>query len=472
MTTFIKPYSFSDFVDRSWDMWKSFALHDAFEAARKIQLKVIEENEDASSYAYAGNVSNMPILWDADDYKFLSQFVPEDWPKALTWRYNEGLLLASEAREEHPEKSIENIKSEVPVLTINKDKNDTRNKGWREYYNVWTGMKELVRKLEAPHREHSEHMPQSYHPKLGPVPKAMGEQKPGPGLKDIDPWETDVSSPKHHSHYLNAGGGVYNYDLSDPVRVSDEDIDNIPINQIEVPSTIPADKIAEYIAKKKRAMKKNRHHTFAGFSVLQSGPTASKKIHDWRKAQGLGLLGDVGNTFTDPLTGKQLPVTYPTLDKTKGIWSSHAGPVRKDINRLKLPVITRTLNYKDFDKDGNEKGGKKATKNKPAVAAPVHHDVEMPVFMPGTTLPRIPSNGKFALTMAQREEFARRRGWWPSKAGKDCAGKYELGMSYEQAAEVCPAAFKAGAPGTITSLLANIDILAPEQIAFMREKQA
>ena len=476
MTNFIKYNSFVDFVEESWPRWKFLALHDALVASTKHQLRLIKENDDASSYAYAGNVSSMPILWDADDYKFLSQFELDDWAKMLSWRYNESLMQAAEQRENHPEKSIQDVKDTEQMIKVGRGTsiNDTKS-GWREYYNVWTGVKELMLKLEKPHKERADHVPQSRYP------KAAGELKDGPGLQDIDPWETDENSPKHPKHYYNAGGGVYNYDLSDPARVADEDINRIPDNEIEIPKNTPnnPEAIAAAIKKKKDDMKKNRHHTFAGFSVLQGGPTVSKHIHNWRKAQGLGLLADVGDTYTDPFTGQQLPVTHVSsetqnmpknkagVDAQQGFWSSHCGTDKnngtdKKGGILKLPVIYKKLNYKEFDGKGKEKPKKEEL-------------TAMPVLTPAKTLPRIPSNGEFALTMGQREKFATRRGFWPAKAVESCpdpssgGSLYKSGMSYGDLAQVCSAALNAGAPGNLTFLLSNIDVLNPKQIEHLKK---
>lgn len=480
MKKFIKSYSFSDFVEDSWPRWKFLALHDALLASTKLQLELIKENDDASSYAYAGNVSSMPILWDADDYKFLSQFELDDWSKMLSWRYNEGLMQAAEQREQHPEKSIGDIPDREKMIKVGRGTNinDTKN-GWREYYDVWTGLKELMLKLEKPHKERADHKPTSRYP------KSMGELKDGPGLQDIDPWETDENSPKHPKHYFNAGGGVYNYDLSDPARVTDADIDRIPDNEIEIPKNTPnnPEAIAAAIKKKKDDMKKNRHHTFAGFSVLQGGPTVSKHIHNWRKAQGLGLLAPVGDTYKDPFTGEDLPVTHVSgegknMPKTKGggdakqgFWTTHSGQadeaddqgvVKQKGGALKMPVVYRKLNYKEFDAKGKEK----PQKTEPTA---------MPVLTPAKTLPRIPTNGEFALTMKQREEFAKRRGWWPKKAAEGCpdpsggSSLYQPGMSYADLAGVCSTALNAGAPGDLTFLLSNIDVLDPKQIDHLKK---
>ena len=90
---FIKAFSFTEFANTDWLVWKQKKLAEAASA-------IWEANEESVPYAFGQNISKVPMVWHEDDWKFLSQFPPTFWSRAITWRYNEGLMEASRAREE------------------------------------------------------------------------------------------------------------------------------------------------------------------------------------------------------------------------------------------------------------------------------------------------------------------------------------------------------------------------------------
>jgi hypothetical protein len=436
MTQFyIRPFAFVDFFEQEWPVWKFHALNTA-------QNTILEKLEgEEAGYAYAGNQSKIPILWDADDYKFLSQFPPSLWSRALQWRYNEGLLEASKLRDADPDHSLEAVPETRDVLVF-------RNKDGKrfEFYDVWTGLRSLLKRLETPIKYHTGHNP----------PGAEGDT---PGIRDIDPWDDDAASPKHRSRYIH---GLMDYDVTNPVEVTDEYIDSIPDDEINIDPETPPDKRAEAIAIAREAMKRSRHHTFAGMSVLKP-VVVSRLINTWIRAQGLGLLGATPEKHKDPHTGEELPVEYGTPHDVNPYWDNSVGEevepdertaggklIKKGKRKipLRIPIVKRRLNMKVFNAEGEEV---------PQEEGPV----AMPVLNPGRLLPRVVN-----LSPAQRQQFALRRGFNAEEACPGSAGK-----SWEQIEADCTAARRAGSPQDAYNLLMNFDILTPEQIDHLIKNQ-
>lgn len=422
---FIKPFAFADFVEKSWPLWKFQALN----TAKGTILEKLED-EDAG-YAYAGNQTKIPVLWGKDDYKFLSQFPPKLWGRALSWRYNEGLLEAAKLREKNPENSLDDISDTRDQLVFEED-------AGRKYVfsNVWTGLKSLIERMEKPIKYHAEHNP-------------PGVETGTPGLKDIDPWETDENHPRHPSKYKH---GLMDYDITNPVEVTDEYIDSIPDNEINIDPSTPQDQRPAAIAKARAAMKKSRHHTFSGMTVLKRGPVVSRMIASWLRAQGLGLLGSVPQQIEDPITGQLTPVILDKPSNINGQWRDHVGEENGGIP-LAVPTIKRRLNMKVYNSKGEE--------------IP-YGDVAMPVLNPTKLLPRIVN-----FTPEQREKIAKRRGFDPANSDpkKGCPGVNYSGMSWQELESVCINAKRAGSPQDVYTFLKNFDILNQEQIEHVKKNQ-
>jgi hypothetical protein len=140
-------------------------------------------------------------------------------------------------------------------------------------------------------------------------------------LEDINAFQIDPNHPQYRGHYK---GGLHDYDLSNPHRITDEYLDKI------------AD--AEERAKKKET----RMHTFEGMGVMQDS-VAMLSLKSWLQSQALGLLGYTPASVNDPVDGQPKQVFYMDL-KDVGFpagWGK-VGEGDTAIN-LKIPVIKRNI---------------------------------------------------------------------------------------------------------------------------------
>ena len=275
---------------------------------------------------------------------------------------------------------------------------------------------------------------------------------PGPGLREIDPFQANPAHPSHRDQYKS---GLYNYDLSAPLELSDEEIDRMEPDDPRL-DLAPEDRTPEKIQIKKNRMKQDRRRTMSGFSVIQSN-VSSPLMTTWYRANSLGLLGDVPDTVKDPFTGDVLPVNKAGTSKETGRVGAEedeeegakkkSGPPKLGLGNLEgkktrkgrdvsdfaaskpltMPLITQTLNYEVEGSNGRREN--------------VSAQYNMPYLLPGRYL------GRINLTDDQRKELARRRG------KEDTQGLQ---------------AVRAGQAGWINDLLRNADILNPEQLAALK----
>lgn len=433
---FIKAYSFTDFINKEWGSWKDRKMAEAYDAVEGLFNEMAQE---------AGNQSKMPLMFDEDDWKFLIQFPPKLWQAALVWRYNDGLLKASEAREDHPSHSNEALPKTGDVQL-----------GKYLFKNINLGFDKLFERLEKPIKGHS---------------GAFGDDDASLGIQDINPFEIGKhpkgvaqDHPQHRSNYKH---GLMDYDLSKPVIMSDDYIDDMTDEEVATYVRPPVTK--EKIDQKRKALKKNKPHTTAGMSVLQSGPQASKILNSWIKAQGLGLLGDTPTNLIDPQTGQPMETieghpgqSIKSGDDGESNWASHVGknPIQLKTNMIKRKVKMQIvegngktalenriaerqeIEQKLAQNGNNAKLVKKLEKINQEIAnleKQANEGIEytMPVLNAGRALPQI------ALTPQQKIEIKKRK----NKEVKENDPR-------EQGA----------APGDISWLLDNFDILTPEQI--------
>ena len=418
---FIKPFSFVEYIDKDWLSWKTKNMDEVrLYLWEKHDLNNSHEDDTSSSYAYGNNVSKIPILWDADDWKYLSQFPPKLWSKALKWRYNEGLLEASELRDNDPNHSINVVPNTREELIFKK--NNTQ----YVFNNVYTGFRNLLEKIEKPIKYHKNHNP-------------PGSEEGAPGIQDIDFNQTDPNHPQHPSNYKH---GFNDMDATRPLKISNDFIDAIPDDEIVLPPG--KERTPRNIKKARDNMKGAKQHSLSGMSVLQR-VTASTLLNTWIKAQGLGLLGEPTD-IKDPHTGEQLHVTKGTPKDVNKAWNSHI----KDKIELNVPIIKRNLNYKII----------RQTKNGENVEN-VNSSVKMPYLNPGVLLARVMN-----LSSEQRKKFAERSGF---NVEKECP--HSVGKKWEEIESMCSAAREAGQPKSLYNVVRNFDILTPEQKEHMIKNQ-
>lgn len=409
----IKSFSFLEFIDDGWATWKLKSLTKAWE---NVHHRLNEARKHASNYAYGKNISKSPVLWDEEDWKFLSQFPPKFWSKALMWRYNQGIKEASASRDARQDKTLADVKDTGTVVFEDYGRKFV-------FENIHTGMKSLIEKLEKPIKNHTAHTP-------------PGTQEGDIGIHDIDPFDIDSNSPKHRKNYKY---GLYDFDITNPSQLSDEYIDKMPAEDLNLdPNTATPESIKA--AKDALKARKNKLLSFSGFSGISQEQRASTYMGNWIKAQGLGLLGKVPDKITDPITGQEVSVEQDVspsvLAKGESVtkkggkgWPDHVG-VDQHIP-LKVPAIKRNISYKVISKDGTIK--------------PVSETIRIPVLSPGKLLPRITN-----LSQEQRDKLAIRRG---EEKGEDEEGKQSGGIR------------------DLASLLSNYDILTPDQIEHLKTNQ-
>jgi hypothetical protein len=434
----IKPFDFVDYFDKTWTEYKT----------KNFQQIIFNEMA-----AFAGNISKVPITWDEDDWRFLSQFPPRFWSKALLWRYNEGLREIARQRDKDPEKKIPdwNYKDKMEFKDHAKLAVFKRQEGTP---GIYTGLKNLLEKLEKPVQDDT-------------------DETGSPGLRNIDPFQHDPAHEKYRGKYK---GGKYDYDFSGVKDIPDEYFDYaIPDEEIEVapnlrdlPTGHPERQKA--IAAIREDMKKRAHHTFAGGSVLKPN-TVSDSLTKWIKAQALGLLGKHSDNITDPNTGQQIPtgVTQNPEDvksmyehwTLKGERASAAYTGKDDSHvitmpdgtqktvqgkkeLLKIPYFNKNIKYEEVEPNGHTRE--------------ISGNYKIPVLNPGKLLPIVNP------TLDQRLILAKRRGHdveeiknvlTNPRANRDEIAKAKLQTQW----------------GDIQEILKNWDILTDEQKNHLKENQ-
>lgn len=433
-----KSFSFIDYINREW-------LSPA---------KIVESF--GMDYAGSDAVSKVPLLFQYDeDWAFLSQFPPTMWTLALYWRYNEGLLQASESREQHSRKHVSAIKDWVPQLALLEGGNrhvftGIPGKGIYVGYNkMFTNFEKPV-KLTADYKAGTDY---GYRP-------LANTSKDGPSIRDIDvfaknPEDVKEYEGRKHHHRSQYKDGTVGMDMSRPERITPEFIDTLPDDD-----PLLAKVRGKTVEEKKKKLKEEPPHSMAGMPTM-SKKTATKMIQTWIRAQGLGLLGGlkVGDNIPDPITGGQLRIVElgPPRSITK-YWPSHVGKddgaswqtpdgqqVGGQPRELSVPIVEREIGpwytTKDpEDKDENLRKWKPASK------------IKIPVLLTSTLLPTVP------MTPEQKEAFAKRG----------------IGGSGEDEEDEVPSKKRNDAGSgmtTVLNLLNNADLLAPEQMQHLQDNK-
>ena len=418
---------FNDFFART-DTLKSFK--EAFDWD--------EDDDDEGAFAskLGGNIEKPPILFDDEDWKFLIQFPPKFWKKALEWRYNEGMLAASEAREKnnlddaHLPDWVDNIVFNVrngTTITIKPLPNQKQ---------LYVGFQKLFKKLEAPvkvskPKPDTDDEEQDYDycndPNEDKTVKAA-KQTPeieGPGIDQVMvfPNHTDATRDMQLQPRDTYKGGFYDFDLTKPNRIDDDMIDLISSSEAE--------------AKKK---KKQPPHHMAGMTVIKH-QVASDVLNAWIRGSAYidngenveaPLLGVSTQTTKDPETGRDVEAVFdpyrgkfvPTHRKKPSQsflrWADELG--QEDVkdeddddddddsedgdedtappsvtgkpHGLELPVIYKKVNYSI------------RTKNEPEES--FTEVLPMPVLGSGRVLPNLKGSPEASLSDAQRDALVKR----------------------------------------------------------------
>ena len=415
-----------------------------------------------------GNVTRMPKFFDADDWKFLSQFPQDVWAEALQWRYNDGLLRLMQDAEHSghiPEKRdwIDGLTFDVPY---------GRGKKWifgepgSGKGHIWTGLTQLAHQLsDAQHSATTSGIGDT-------IPYWAGE---GPQIHEIDPSENDPNSNRHSSKYKH---GFYGFDISDPVQVTEDEIDKMSDEEIrallpekwaEVPLNSP--ELKEEITKKRDAMKETLKHTMAGFSVMQRN-TATSGIGNWIKANALPedmftKAKKEGDEITDPITGQVLKVNYKSIGDY-----FHKKDIKSPDKFTSVPSIEKQITFRIFD----PKTGK--------VSEPVSQNFSIPVLhTEPVTLPRVELSDSQAKQLLVRTSCET-----TGKRNKTCEKVRDLLQAYpnETLKDVIALLRKSGKEEDLDlassmendsefrnarRFLDNWDLLTPEQRSTFKKKQ-
>lgn len=473
MTIEIKAFSFNDFVDSQWKTWSHKKLCEAhFKSQKRLceagagqEVKPGDENEEegipswtsdqqnakGNAYYQGRNVSKAPLTFDETDYKFLSQFPPQFWSQALRWRYNDGLLQAAASRDNEKipyqdRRDAKYVDDTIEYLTFNNGK-----AGKARFYNVWTGFSDLIKKLEKPIKNNQTHNPGGYYP------------DGGAGIEDIDPDQTDPNHPQHPSNYK---GGLYDFDLSDIVKMTPEYVDKLPPEKIPVPAH--QERNEKTIAAARERMKKNLKSTAAGMSLMTE-KVSREKIMMWLRSQAAGLLGQPTD-IKDPHTNEPLSVHEKNIadinqhwgesDETSGSktkTTAYLG-MGKNAQPANVPVIQRKLSWTKISPDGTEYDV-------------INEPVTMPYLKPTTMIPNI------KLSPEQKEEIAKRNGF---DMEKECGSTNGISFSdlltfndrnNASLFNCAEKARKLSVPGSMERLLSHFwDIYTDDQKKEMREK--
>ncbi len=403
---YIKPFSFCEFFKKDWTRFRLW--------------QETEDRHGEADYKFSGTQSKTPILFDADDYKFLSQFPPAVWSAALAWRYNRAIQIAHDIRMTGGDQAKkishdENIPDDTNKLSLS-DTYQTYKFGGEGKDRVWTGLKRLVKKLEAPVLAHGEHTT---------VP---GYEPGDKGIADID-----IDDPAHREAYMKKYG-LHDYDLTG-LQKADAYIDALPVEKLKIPEGLTGPALELAIKKRRAELKKSAHHSFSGMPVVQR-KQATAAIRDWIQLQGLqvngrSLLGDVGDHPLDPHTNRPAAgfnrsmtpsEIRPGLNTSKkqrapgdtrpsGVWNSYDyvgtddgtvvpnpdpdkanEPIKAQKIPIRVPAIQRKLNYTVWN-----------NKN-PSDKKQISRDVWMPYLLPGTLIPRLPMTDEQKAALKKRRE--------------------------------------------------------------------
>lgn len=391
---------FSQYVKDTWDGDKF--CHELADTAKLAVYKIFVEMAMGEQVI---EDPKYPILHDADDYKYLIQFPPKIWTKALNWRYNDGIREIMRGRDvkkygkthipegyDHTDKLVFKVGNETYVFG--------KDGGPR---NIYIGLTHLVKKLTAPAKGHPEDM--TWHPeKHGePHPHWAGT---GPSLKEIDPNQTNPNDPSHPSNYKH---GLYNFDLDQLAEVSDQDIDDIPDTEIQAWLDSPLSEmdfkhpeVQKAIKKIRDEMKAVKKHSMAAYDVPQLSTTALH-LTNWITSNALPekIYGDT-KTYTDPyLKDKNGNPIVHTIGEMTPAQANAAGMgyiSRKNPKeggytlRNNIPTIERHLQYKVIDEKGIPKN--------------VDKNFAMPHLNPVKTIPQLRQGAKEDISDEERRQQA------------------------------------------------------------------
>lgn len=409
-------FNFKNFLESDWLKWKNKILREA-------------EEETAAKFPGGNATLRQPILFDEDDWRFLSQFPPQLWTRALNWRYGDGLLSASEARERSRDKKYASVpnKQDVEIEDNNGKKYIFRG--------IYAGLRDLMRKLERPVITHA-----GYKPNKDEIPYEI-EDVEGPSLDELDFDAPDEKTVRpDHKHPSEYKGGVYDMDLTKPIKLSQAFVDSLPSNHYLLTNIEPMSEEDPKAEKKARAkLMKMYAHSFASMPAMRE-EVAREQLQNWIRLMGLGLLGNVPKAMTDH-SGKSLEVQGRTngLNPSEFVsawpgqvgreddvkWEDpEGGMVKARQIPLKLPYVRRNITWWEVsgDKEPVQKGGEFA----------------LPVLLPGKLMPLINP------TAEQREALIKRR----SEGGKGGG---------------------TGQVGELRQVLDNWDLMSPDQQAKLED---
>ncbi len=440
---------FKEFLDNSWNGTEFCHM-----LAMNAELKVLSEMAMAG-----GEAPKMAILYDQDDWKFLSQFPPQIWKQALSWRYNEGIRMLMR---------LQKNPTDIPegydwIDSVSLPAPGGRDKWWvfgqpDGPKNFYIGLTKLAHKLTDK-------------PKI--EPGDTGDNYPhwpkehGPSLKELDPHQGDKEHPQHLSKYKH---GLYNFDLSGMVEVTPEDIDDMTDYQmvpllpkkkfkrmnLKDPNVLKSAPVQAEIKKIKTAMKKELKHTFAGYDVLQPSK-AQESLMNWIKANASEerLFGEHPTIINDKWDNNQPKnVQYVRGDQ---IFQGKSGG---GLGHMQIPTIQRKINFTEVDE-------KKKTQKGMSV------DAHIPVLNPVKTIPalhKLPPDLAFSdqqkAMLASRSTYEDKDGhrypyqWNPAEETFEQAKKrYQGKGNFELAAS----------PEDLEKVLANWDILTPKQREWLKD---
>lgn len=413
-------FNFKKFLESDWLRWKDKILREA-------------EEETAAKFPGGNATLRQPILFDEDDWRFLSQFPPYLWTRALNWRYGDGLLSASETRERSRDKSyksIPNIEKEVVI-----ENNDGKKYIFR---NIYVGFRDLIKKLERPVIPYS-----GYKPNKEEIPYEI-EDIEGPSLDELDFEAPDEKTVRPgHYHPSAYKGGVYDMDLTKPIKLSQAFVDSLPNDHYLLTNIDPNAEIDPKAEKKARAkLMKMYANSFASMPAMRE-EVAREQLQNWIRLMGLGLLGNAPRSIKDS-SGKELEVearssgvdprefvkAWPSMvgrqDDVK--WEDQEGQMVKARQiPLALPYVSKNITWYELsgDKEPIQRGGY----------------MQIPLLLPGKLMPLI------SPTPEQRKALKERRG--AVKKGDESSGND--GGS--------------GQMGELRQILDNWDLMSPEQQA-------
>jgi hypothetical protein len=357
-----------------------------------------DDDDSEGFYNKAGGSTKAQMLFNESDWKFLLQFPPKYWRKALQWRYNEGLLKASETRElnglddeslpEHMDKiEFMDGTKKITILPLHGEKQ------------VFTGFKELAKRIEDPvkmssYREEDKPDPRCNDPEESKARIEARNQKlpPGPGIDQLNLYN---SSHPDHAHLLPVDqykGGKIGGDLTQPNKEDDK-------------------------------------HPFAGWNTMDY-IQSSQALMRWIK--GSAFVNDKDKTedpilpsrtqtvngarvVKDPFTGEPVPVQMVSPRDLNAQWPSDIGQndsvnythedgtqVGGTAHKLEIPAIKKEICYK-------EKKASDVEEQK------ICQEVLLPVLNDGRIGPNFDKRHDYLekeglhLTEKQREALAKRR---------------------------------------------------------------